>query len=160
MKKGKIKKLPVPPKKYSKGKQRGLRRIKLSDNRKMKLIRRKRLLSKKDNKVEVRTLSRQSSEPYRFIVYFTKIERPWSQSDDEGNEIIAFVRGFANPYKIVTVKNKFTYGPERRLLDYVKLADESDLFSLMLCHRERVLKIFEIKPLSGAFISNDQVQYA
>lgn len=59
--------------------------------------------------------------------------------------VLDFIKtALSGQYKVVKIQ-PWQNRKDFKIINYVKLAEESDLFSLMLCHREVVRKVFEIK---------------
>jgi hypothetical protein len=84
--------------------------------------------------------------PWRFIAYFftEDANHPRASLGPQHEAIREFIRNsFSGKYKLVQITSNM-YRKTVKLVNYVKMEDEGDLFSLMLCHREVVRKLFEI----------------
>jgi len=114
--------------------------------RKGRSINRKNSRSKKaaDQTLKIRDIPKNGNEPYEYVVYlFTKLDSKNRKHIEEGHKaVVDFVKSCISEYKIY--KTKINTYPESIGINCIKLASESDLMMLMLCHREHVRKIFRL----------------
>lgn len=105
---------------------------------------RARLRQKTRNPVKVREISTPGSTWQYVVYFFTEASRPASSLAPLHRTVMEFIRtSLSGQFKMV-LKNPKWYNRSIKVLNYVKLMDEGDLFSLMLCHREAVRKVFRI----------------
>jgi hypothetical protein len=113
--------------------------------RKGRSVKRKHSRSKKaaDATFKVREVPNTKKEPYEYVVYlFTKQQTRGQKLENDHKAVVEFVKSCIADYKIY--KGKLDAYPEAVGVNCIKLATESDLMMLMLCHREHVRKIFKL----------------
>lgn len=110
---------------------------------KNRIIKKKRLSKKASQPVKIRTVSNDNINlecEFNFIIFFDieRYTRPHARLHYE--EITSFLSASASgKYKLVS-----THWEKQRLIR-LKLAEESDVFTFMLCHPANVIKILQIK---------------
>jgi hypothetical protein len=105
----------------------------------------KKLREKALTKVKIRSVVDHQS-PWAYVVYFHVAKPDISRQHNINNHKILeeFIHtSFSSQFKLVKILPLW-YRKPNKVLNYVKLSDESDLFTLMLCHPANVRKIFKI----------------
>ena len=106
---------------------------------------RKRLWKKAEASVSIKEVSRENLDPsgvYQFILY-TK-DKHYGEYDNVrlSRELKEFLRTtMSGKFKIHYGSNSWT---KARWITSVKLEDETDLFTLMLCHSDQFRKILKL----------------
>jgi hypothetical protein len=102
-------------------------------------------VASQQDKVSVRQIMAVDS-PWLYVVYFhTRLTNVSKQQLMQSNIVLEeFIRtGFSSTFKLVKTTHPW-FRKSQKVLNYVKLSDDSDLFTLMLCHASEVRKIFKV----------------
>lgn len=104
---------------------------------------RKRQLRRRTQKhVAVRKVDTTSS--WRYKVFFHCLDGHGQELSQHHQSIHDWMRtSLSGSWKVVKITPRWSHR-KHKLINYVYLSDESDLFALMLCHREQVRKIFDM----------------
>jgi hypothetical protein len=92
--------------------------------------------------LKIREVKKSANETYEYVAYLFTKPNDVRDTKKHHDLIADFCKCSLNDYKIY--KTSLSKHPDMIGINCIKLASESDLMMLMLCHREHIRKIFRL----------------